>query len=189
MRTTGEIGAILITGVERAKKQARVQFICGDRVIRYARQANRTLEAISQTISAPALDTAAAVRTVWDDHQELRKRNDDLESQLMDYEAAQFPINNGIAVGSFSNRGIEKLKILAIKICSRPGTVALLADQSDQLRIVFARSADSSIDVAVSLKRTLEKFGGRGGGRPNLAQGGGLSGNADEVLKFAQEHL
>ena len=189
VRTTGEIGAILITGVERAKKQARVQFICGDRVIRYARQANRTLEAISQTISAPALDTAAAVRTLWDDHQELRKRNDDVESQLMDYEAAQFPINNGIAVGSFSNRGIEKLKILAIKICSRPGTVALLADQSDQLRIVFARSADSSIDVAVSLKRTLEKFGGRGGGRPNLAQGGGLSGNADEVLKFAQEHL
>ena len=189
VRTTGEIGSILITGIERAKKQARVQFICGDRVIRYARQANRTLESISQAISAPPMDAATAVRTLWDDHQELRKRNDELESQLMDYEAAQFPINHGVALGSFSNRGIEKLKILAIKICSRPGTVALLADQSDQLRIVFARSADSSIDVAALLKRTLEKFGGRGGGRPNLAQGGGLSGNADEVLKFAQEHL
>jgi alanyl-tRNA synthetase len=189
VRTTGEIGAVLITGLERAKKQARVQFICGDRVTRYARLANRALETISQTISSPAMDTATAVRALWEDHQQLRKKTDDLESQLMDYEAAQFPVDNGIAVGSFSNRGIEKLKMLATKICSRPGTVALLADQGDQLRVVFARSTDSAVDVAALLKKTLERFGGRGGGRPNLAQGGGFSGAADEVLKFAKEHL
>src|SRR5207302_4662212 len=64
VRMTGEIGPILITGMERVKKQTRVQFICGDRVVRYARSANRALEAISQTISAPALDTAAAVRSL-----------------------------------------------------------------------------------------------------------------------------
>ena len=38
------------------------------------------------------------------------------------------------------------------------------------------------------IEKTLERFGGRGGGRPNLAQGGGLAGSADEVLKFAQDH-
>src|SRR2546427_1323695 len=52
VRTTGEIGPILITGIERAKKQTRVEFICGNRVLQYTRQANRTLESISQTISA-----------------------------------------------------------------------------------------------------------------------------------------
>ena len=72
---------------------------------------------------------------------------------------------------------------------ARPGTVALLADEGDQLRVVFARSTDSSVDVAALLKKTLERFGGRGGGRPNLAQGGGLTGAADEILKFAREHL
>ena len=87
---------------------------------------------------------------------------------------------------SFKNRGIEQLKILAAKICSRPGTLALLTDESDQLRVVFARSADSNVDVAAILKKTLERFGGRGGGRPNLAQGGGLSGSATEILEFAQ---
>jgi alanyl-tRNA synthetase len=44
VRSTSEIRAILITGLERAKKQTRVQFICGDRVIRYARESNSTLE-------------------------------------------------------------------------------------------------------------------------------------------------
>ena len=189
VRTTGEIGAVLITGLERAKKQTRVHFLCGDRVIRYARSANRTLEAISQTISAPPLETAAGVRGLWNENQQARKRIEELESQLIDYEAAQFPISDGVAVGSFLNRGIDKLKMLAVKICSRSGVVALLADQSDQLRVVFARSADSTVDAGALLKQTVERFGGRGGGRPNLAQGGGLSGSAQEVLEFARRLL
>ena len=189
VRMTGEIGPILITGIERAKKQTRVEFICGNRVLKYARQANYTLARISQTVSAAPFETATAVRTLWDEHQKLRKQVEDLDSQLLDYEAAGFPVTDGLAVAVFKNRGIEKLKMLATKICARPGTVALLADEGDQLRAVFARSTDSSVDVAALLKKTLERFGGRGGGRPNLAQGGGLTGAADEILKFAREHL
>jgi alanyl-tRNA synthetase len=190
VRMTGEIGPILITRIERAKKQTRVEFICGNRVIRYAREANRTLEAISQTISAPALETASAVRTLWDEHQQIRKRVEELEAELLEHEAGQFPVIDGLAVGAFKNRGIEKLKMLAVKICARPSTVALLADESDQLRVVFARSADSNHDMAALLKRTIDRFGGRGGGRPNLAQGGGLTAeNPDVVLKFAREQL
>ncbi len=189
VRMTGEIGPVLIMRIERAKKQSRVEFICGNRVIQYARHANRTLESISQTISAPPFDTAAAVRTLWDDHQQSHKHIEDLESQLMDFEAAQFPVSNGLATGVFKNRGIEKLKMLAAKICSRPGIVALLADEGDQLRVVFARSSDSGLDAAALLKKTLDAFGGRGGGRPNLAQGGLASGNAADVLKFAAEQF
>jgi alanyl-tRNA synthetase len=185
---TGEIGPILVIGIQRAKKQTRVEFICGMRVLRYARQANRTLETISQKVSVSPFETATAVRTLWDDHQTARKRIDDLESQLLDHEAMVFPANDGFAIGVFKNRGIEKLKLLASKICSRPGIVALLADEGDQLRIVFARSADSTVDVSVLLKKTLDRFGGRGGGRPNLAQGGGLSGNAGEIVEFARSH-
>ena len=189
VRTTGEIGPILITGIDRAKKQTRVEFISGGRVLKYARQANRTLESISQTISAAPFETASAVRALWDEHQRTRKRIEDFESELLDYEAAQFPVSNGVAKATFKNRGIEKLKMLAVKICARPGTVVLLADEGDQLRVVFARSADVAIDVAALLKKTLERFGGRGGGRPNLAQGGGLTGSAEEILNCAHEML
>jgi alanyl-tRNA synthetase len=190
VRMTGEIGPILITGLERAKKQTRVQFICGDRVLRYAREANRTLEAISQTISAPPFETGGAVRTLWDEHQAARKKIEDLESRLMDYEAAEFPIQNGLAMGAFKNRGVEKLKVLATKICMRPGVVALLADEGDQLRVVFARSADGPADMNALLKKTLDRFGGRGGGRPSLAQGGGLvAESAGVVLEFAAGQL
>ena len=61
VRATHEIGPIQITGVSRAKKQTRVEFICGNRVLRHARAAHRALEAISQTISSPLLETPSAV--------------------------------------------------------------------------------------------------------------------------------
>lgn len=190
VRMTGEIGPILITRTERARKQTRVEFICGNRVLRYAREASHALESISQTISAPALETAAAVRTLWGDYQQARKRIDELEGQLLAHEAAEFPVIDGLAIAVFQNRGIDKLKMLATKICTRPSTVALLADESDQLRVVFARSADSTFDMAALLKKTIDRFGGRGGGRPNLAQGGGLTAeSADVVLRFAAGHL
>lgn len=186
VRSTREIGPILITGISRAKKQTRVEFICGSRVLGHARAAHGALEAISQTISASLFDTPPAVAALWRDLQQARKRIEDLESTLLDHEAAEFPVRDGLALGAFRDRGVETLKLLAARIAARPVTVVLLADQSDQLRIVFARSADSAVDVSAILKKTIEQFGGRGGGRPNLAQAGGLTAaSAETVLEFA----
>jgi len=190
VRMTGEIGPVLITRIERAKKQTRVEFLCGGRVLRYARDANRILESISQTISASPLETAKGVKTMWDDFQSSRKRIEELESKLLDVEATEFPVRDGLAVAAFKGRGIEMLKLLAQKISARPNIVVLLADESDQMRVVFARSADSTVDVASLLKRTLDQFGGRGGGRPNMAQGGGLTASsAEEILDWAQRAI
>jgi alanyl-tRNA synthetase len=189
VRTTHEIGPIQITGVSRAKKQTRVEFICGDRVLRHARATHRALETISQTISSPLLETPSAVAAVWQDFQQAKKRIEDLEAQLLDHEAAAFAVDaEGYAVAAFKGRGIETLKMLAARIAKRPGTIVLFADQSDQLRVVFARAADLALDVSALVKKTIEKFGGRGGGRPDLAQAGGLNaGNAETVLEFAKE--
>src|SRR5262249_39485565 len=190
VRMTGEIGPILITRMERAKKQTRVEFLCGGRVVRYARDANRVLESISQTISSPPMESATAVRLIWDDLQHSRKRIEELESKLVDVEAAEFAVENGVAAGVFTGRGIETIKLLAQKISLRPGIVVLLADQSDQIRVVFARSADSPVDVSAVLKKTLEKFGGKGGGKPNLAQGGGLTApNTWDIIHHAKNLL
>jgi len=191
VRNTHEIGPIQVTGASRAKKQTRVEFICGNRVLRHARATHRALEAISQTISSPLLETPAAVAAVWQDFQQSKKHIEDLETQLIDHEAAAFPVDErGCAVAAFKDRGIEALKMLALRIAKRPGTVVLLADQGDQFRVVFARSADLPLDVSALLKKTIEKFGGRGGGRPDFAQAGGLNaGGAEPILEFAQQLL
>jgi alanyl-tRNA synthetase len=178
----------LITGIERAKKQSRVHFLCGSRVLEYARRANRTLEAISQTISASPLDSAVSVQHLWDELQRTRRRVEDMESELLDHEAARFPVEGGLAKAILRDRGIDGIKLLAAKICSRPGVAAILAGVNagdGQIRLVLARSADRSVDVSAVLKKVLEQFGGRGGGRPTLAQGGVTEGDPQEILDFA----
>jgi alanyl-tRNA synthetase len=188
VRATHEIGSIQILGASRAKKQTRVEFICGNRVLRRARVAHRALESISQTISAPLLETPSAVSTLWQEFQQSKKRVEDLQTELLEHEAAAFPVSDGFAIAASKDRGIDTLKALALRIAKRPGVLVLLADQSDQLRVVFARSADLNVDVAALLKKTLERFGGKGGGRPDLAQAGGLNaGSAEEVLDFGRK--
>jgi alanyl-tRNA synthetase len=51
--------------------------------------------------------------------------------------------------------------------------VALLASRSDKAQLVFAQSEGLPHDVPALLKAAVLLLGGRGGGRGNLAQGGG----------------
>jgi alanyl-tRNA synthetase len=43
-----------------------------------------------------------------------------------------------------------------------------------------------TIDSAALLKQLIERFGGKGGGRPDLAQGGGLQGTPEELGTFVR---
>jgi alanyl-tRNA synthetase len=55
--------------------------------------------------------------------------------------------------------------------------------------VVTARSADLTIDSAALLKQLTARFGGKGGGRPELSQGGGLNGSGPEMIAFARSIL
>jgi alanyl-tRNA synthetase len=85
-------------------------------------------------------------------------------------------------VGEWDQNG---LKSVATAITSRrPGYVVALFNVSGPFFTVIARSPDLTIDCAAVLRKLIERFGGKGGGRPDLAQGGGLQGSPDELKQF-----
>jgi alanyl-tRNA synthetase len=61
----------------------------------------------------------------------------------------------------------------------------LLTSESPAL-IVVSRSQDVTIDTGSVLKDLIGRFGGKGGGKGAMAQGGGLTGDAQEILKIAK---
>ena len=74
----------------------------------------------------------------------------------------------------FSDRDAESLKKLAHALVAKPETIALLASRErDTARLVFARSADASGDMSMLMREACGLLEGRGGGRPDMAQGGG----------------
>ena len=62
----------------------------------------------------------------------------------------------------------------------------LLTSESPSL-IVVARSQDLPLDTGAILKKLIERFGGKGGGKGAMAQGGGLDRRAAGDLSMRRE--
>jgi len=75
---------------------------------------------------------------------------------------------------TFDNRSADSLKHLALALIAHPNVVALLGSRDgDTARLVFARSADATGDMNSLMRKACEIIEGRGGGKPEMAQGGG----------------
>src|SRR5438094_4509670 len=74
----------------------------------------------------------------------------------------------------FDDRDADSLKHLALALILHPNTIALLGSRDgDTARLVFARSSDLVGDMSALMSRVYPIIEGRGGGRPDMAQGGG----------------
>jgi alanyl-tRNA synthetase len=91
----------------------------------------------------------------------------------------------------FDNRDAESLKHLAQALIAHNGVVALLGSRDQgTARLVFARSADATGDMNELMKQACEMLDGRGGGRPDMAQGGGKKvSQVEEAIQTVRGNL
>jgi alanyl-tRNA synthetase len=84
------------------------------------------------------------------------------------------PIKTRVIAKIFDDRNADSLKHLALALIAYPNTVALLGSRDGATaRLVFARSSDALGDMNALMRDACSILGGRGGGRPDMAQGGG----------------
>lgn len=82
------------------------------------------------------------------------------------------------------------MRYTAQRLTQQPGVVALLGVIDPSPQICFARSQDVDIDMAQLLRGAAGQYGGRGGGQPHVAQGGGMSAaDLPLVLREARERV
>jgi alanyl-tRNA synthetase len=86
-------------------------------------------------------------------------------------EAAE--IGNGVAlvVAYVPGWDANGLKLLASTLTAGPGVVTALVGDGSPAPVVIARSEDARIDAGEILKGLLSELGGKGGGKPGMAQG------------------
>ena len=195
VRRTGAIGIVQIAGVERFKGGTRVEFVCGARALKAYRALNSSVTAGVRQLSVLPADMPAAIERLQTEVRNLQRSHDVLYERLAEREAEAL-VSTGEKVGAativaavVSGWDANRLKKLASAAASRPGVVAVLITSDSPALIAVSRSPDLSLDTGAVLKQLLERFGGKGGGKGSLAQGGGLVGDVKEMLEAAKEQL
>jgi alanyl-tRNA synthetase len=183
VKAAGQVGVIVLRKWERRGATIRVDFLCGRRALEDYRWKNATVNRLAAGLSAKDRDLAEVVERLIAESTETRRQLSLAREKLLDVEAAELAAGAAgsprLIVRAWSDRPAEEVRRLAQHIVQRPGLVALLGVAAgDKAHLVFARSDDQSADMNTLLKTISPLVGGRGGGTPSLAQGGGPLVNA-----------
>lgn len=178
VRSTGQIGTLLLRKIEKVTRGFRVEFVCGLRAVRVARSDAATLTETSALLSTGTAELPAAVQRLLGDAKAGTQERKRLREELASYQAAQLvveiPLENGLrlVVREFKDRDSEYVRMLASRTAgAADSTVAIFSGrQQEPTRIFLARSRDLNFDSGRVLREALSAFGLRGGGSPDLAQ-------------------
>jgi len=190
---TGEVGMIAVRSWERAKGLTRIEFVAGTRALADYRKANKSAREMAALFSTGRDDAPQLAAQMVEENKELHRRVRVLEEDAAGVEAERLlaSARDGIVTKVFDGRDAESLKKLAFALVTKPGTVALLGSRDkDTARLVFARSSDASGDMSALMREACTMLDGRGGGKPELAQGGGKRvEQVEETLRLIKEKI
>ena len=181
VRSTGQIGGLLVRKTEKVKQGVRVEFVCGLRAVRTARRDFQTLTDAAAVFSAHIWDVPQQARKSLGEIRNAVNAQHRLLEEVAELQAAQMlhaagEIANGsgtkLVMQFFADRDLEFIKMLAQKLTKSGKCVALLGCGGAQPSIVFAQTPGLPNDMGALMKAAVQKLGTRGGGTRDMAQGG-----------------
>lgn len=176
VRTTAEIGAVLLRSNEKVRKSTRIEFVCGQRAVGRARKDFELLGRIAASLSSGLDDLGPVIATFNE-----RLKEHDSARKKMGQELASYRARERYDAAAADENGIKRIVIrdaatmddaraIAQAAFALPKVVVIAAIGAPP-SVLVASSEDSGVDAGRALKETLGAVGGRGGGSPRLAQG------------------
>jgi len=189
VRSTGQIGSLLIRGTERVSRGLRVEFVCGLRAVTAARHDFGLLGRVAAALSVGRDDVPGAIERLQTDAKASAKDRQKLREDLATYHATRLAIEQMIEDNlrlirrNFVDRDRDYVRLLASRVCATvPRTVALfVCEESDPARIFLACSRDMNLNCGEFLRAVLASHGLRGGGSADLAQGDAPKAEAEKI--------
>jgi alanyl-tRNA synthetase len=192
---TGAIGIIAIAGSERFRGGTRVTFVCGNRALRMFRDYRDAITGSIRSLSVLPHELPSAIERIQSESKELRRTIKTMQESLATHEANRFVAEAAVVgrtrvvVRAVEGWDAAGLKAIATAAAAQGSVAVALFSTSTPAVVVVARSADGGVDSQALLKLLVQRFGGRGGGKSDMAQGGGLEGSIDEIVSFARNAI
>jgi len=195
---TGGIGVIAVAGWERFKGGQRIEFVCGGRALNAFRSLRDAVGAGVRLLSVLPEELPGSIERLQAELKEQKRATIALQNDLARYRAEEIaasaePVRlrpdtpaDYRLVARAVDADANGLKALAAAVTAAPGFVVVLVSTSTPALAVVARSRDVDVSAQKVLATLIATFGGRGGGRPEAAQGGGLAAEPDAILRAAR---
>lgn len=183
VRSTGQIGCILVRKMEKVKQGLRVEFVCGLGAVATARRDFESLTAAAALFSTHIWELPQQIRKSQDEIKSAQKAQHKLLEEVAELQAERLaqaaPERNGqkVITQYFADRDLGFIKMLAQKLTKHEKVIALLACGGPQPSLVFAQTPGMPHDMGALMKQTVQSLGTRGGGNRDMAQGGSPDGD------------
>src|SRR3984893_3071745 len=196
VQRTGQIGMILLRGVSRIRQDWRVEFACGRRAERLARDDFATLRAVAQRLNCSPQEAVFAAERVVAERDAHFKSARASTQRLAQMDARAYL--QEVQVGSDGLRVIAKLsegeppdyvQSFARELAQAENTVALLV-RSEGGQVFFSQHSTAKKNMNALLAEALQHVAGKGGGSRDSARGRLADPQrASELLRIAAELL
>jgi alanyl-tRNA synthetase len=170
LKSTGQVGVVLVRRCTKIRQDWRVEFACGARADRMATNDFRLLRTIGERLSCSPDEAQAAIeKLIAERDASYKSLRNTLVQLAVDraqlFLAAAEPGNDGVrcVVALLREESAELLLPLATELAKNEKTIALLAHEPTG-QLVFAQAQGGSIDLGAILKQVFATIPGKGGG-------------------------
>jgi alanyl-tRNA synthetase len=184
VQRTGDIGLFKITSESGvAAGIRRVEATTGLGAMEFAQKAQAQVDAIAQSLRVPAAEATVKIGQIMDQVKNLEKELDRLKSKLAasqgDDLAGQAVDVGGVKVLAAKLEGadVKQLREAADKLRDKLGNAALVLatvlEGKVSLIASVSKEATAKVKAGDLVNFVAQQVGGKGGGRPDMAQAGG----------------
>ncbi len=195
--STGEVGLIQITGIEKIRGRPRLQFKVGRRAYEDCRKKKRLVSRLSQELTCGMEEIFHSVQSLKNTLTEKNRRIGQMEEQLAGllaatlYQEAKEIGNYRLAVNQYRNESRSLVSGIFKKLLDRSGTLVCLTNTvGNGVQWMVGRSQDVPVSLKEIVPPLLTLFGGKGGGSNTQWQGMGEKPEGIVAfLKALEEHF
>ena len=182
VRTTGEIGMIKITGVERHRGGTRVTMLCGKRALNDYQKKQEIIAKAGQMLSAKSDAVISHLEKLQDELAMTKQKTVALTNQLFDYKSKTYITAEEAAIFVYEEdlAGDDLRRFCLLLTEQTDKNVLVVAGKGKNLKYALGSSKQ---DIREINKKLTAQFNGKGGGKSGLCQGN-LIGNIDEIKSF-----
>ncbi|MFA5397008.1 MAG: alanine--tRNA ligase [Methanogenium sp.] len=174
---TGQIGSIRIMRLEHVQDGIeRLEFSAGMAAVAYNQWMEGLVDASVSTLSVQRDNLPSSVERFFTEWKEQRKDIERLQKKVAELEVANAPVEEigGVRVMVHTLTASPKEIVSMATVYANEGGVALLVGLGDRVHVVVA-SGDERVNAGEIVHQVCSMLGGKGGGKPSLAQGSGAS--------------